>query len=195
MFERLFGRKAKSEPKLFVAQLNARLQPLHRGEYFEDPLEAAIKPAGLGEVCGGGSSMTAEGEIEYCDVEIEVAGDVAAAQVAIIAALEAAGAPRGSKLHLGGGESLPFGRAEGLAVYLNGTDLPAEVYETTDSNHVLEELERLQDGKGRVLSWWQGPTETALYLYGDSFEAMHARIAPFLASYPLCRSCRVVQIA
>lgn len=80
-------------------------------------------------------------------------------------------------------------------MYLNGTDLPNEVYETCDSNHVLSECERLLQTGGRVLSWWQGPTETAIYMYGASFDDMRARIESLLAVYPLCQKCRVERIA
>lgn len=45
-----------------------------------------------------------------------------------------------------------------------------------------------------VASYWEG-SETALYLYGKSFDEMHACTKPFLDSYPLCRKSRVVKIA
>jgi hypothetical protein len=93
------------------------------------------------------------------------------------------------------GEELPFGINEGLAVYLNGTDLPDEVYAECDSNFVYSEFNRLLGPAGKVHSHWQGPTETALYMYGPSFEAMKSRLANFLDSYPLCQRARVVQIA
>lgn len=60
-------------------QLNARLQPMHRGEYFEDPLDEALQEADLGEVDGGGTMQMQSGEIEYCDIEVEVRGDAAKA--------------------------------------------------------------------------------------------------------------------
>jgi hypothetical protein len=50
-------------------------------------------------------------------------------------------------------------------------------------------------GKKRVLSFWQGPRETALYLYGASFNEMQSRIAAFIGSYPLWQRCRIEQIA
>ena len=37
--------------------------------------------------------------------------------------------------------------------------------------------------------------ETALYLYGPSFIEMQKAIADFIATYPLCERCRVVQVA
>ena len=60
---------------------------------------------------------------------------------------------------------------------------------------MFEEFGRLLEGEGRVLSYWQGPTETSLYMYGPSFKTMNERLRPFLETYPLCQRCRVVQIA
>ncbi|MFZ1392990.1 MAG: hypothetical protein WAS23_15505 [Dokdonella sp.] len=180
----------------FVAQLNARLQPVHRGEYFEDPLNVELKKAECGEVSGGGSLQSKIGEIEYCDIEIEVNGALTVAERVVIETLEGLGAPKGSKLHIEAeGRQVQFGQAEGIAVYLNGTGLPDEVYKECDSNFVYSEFDRLLNGEGRVLSYWQGPSETAFYMYGHSFQEMNSRLTEFLASYPLCDQCRVEQIA
>lgn len=82
-----------------------------------------------------------------------------------------------------------------MAVYLNGSELPDEVYTNCDSNFVYSEFERLLDGTGRVLSYWQGQTETAFYMYGQSFQEMRRLLAEFMATYPLCAKARVEQIA
>ncbi|HWV09054.1 MAG TPA: hypothetical protein VN156_05900, partial [Pseudomonas sp.] len=84
---------------------------------------------------------------------------------------------------------------EGLAIYLNGTDLEKTVYEECDSNVVYSELDRLTEGNGRVYSYWQGPTETAFYLYGNSFTEMKHLITELVDTYPLCHKCRIEQIA
>jgi hypothetical protein len=44
------------------------------------------------------------------------------------------------------------------------------------------------------MSWWRGATETALYLYGPSADAMRERIADVLATYPLAQRSRLVAI-
>ena len=92
-------------------------------------------------------------------------------------------------------EGVPFGSAEGLAVYLNGTDLPDATYRECDSNFVYSEFNRLLEGEGSVHSHWQGPAETALYAYGNSYETMKRLLSAFIDSYPLCNKARVVQIA
>ena len=197
MFNRIFKKK-QSQPVIqyLVAQLNARLQPMHRGEYFEDPLEEVLQKGNYGEVSGGGTMQAKTGEIEYCDIEIQVSTSSPEVLALVISALEELGAPKGSKLTVEStGEEHAFGVTEGLAVYLNGTDLPADTYQDCDSNHVYDEFERLLEGEGRILSFWQGPTETALYMYGQSFEEMRIRISEFVATYPLCAQCRIEQIA
>lgn len=178
-----------------VAQLNARLQPVHRSEFFEDPLEEVLVPFHA-HVSGGGSLVSKEGEIEYCDIEISTTRSDESFVDAVVKALEHLGAPRGSTLHVEAEKrQIPFGSAEGIAVYLNGTDLPDEVYAACDSDFVLSEFERLLGEEGRVLSYWQGPRETAFYMYGRSFLVMKERLAPFLSAYPLCARCRIEQIA
>ena len=155
----------------------------------EDPLEEALQKHRVGSVTGGGTMLAEEGEIDFCEIEIEVREPVAESISLIKRALEELGAPRGSQLILeADGKELPIGVNEGLAVYLNGTDLPDEVYAECDSNFVYSEFDRLLGADGKVHSHWQGPKETALYLYGPSFETMQKRIAGFLGSYPLCQA-------
>ena len=58
-------------PVLMIAQLNARVQPMDRGEYFEEPLDKVLKSEGIGEVTGGGTLLADESNgIEYSDIEI-----------------------------------------------------------------------------------------------------------------------------
>ena len=90
---------------------------------------------------------------------------------------------------------LALGSSEGLAIYLNGTDLPDATYRDCDIDVVYSEFDRLLSGIGSVHSHWQGPTETALYVYGRTAVEMRAALQPFLDSYPLCERARVVQIA
>jgi hypothetical protein len=92
--------KPVGSPSFLVAQLNARLQPIHRGEFFEDPLNEALGRAALGQVTGGGTLQDVTGEIEYCDIEIEITVRVPEAIKCVIGTLEDLGAPKGSKLRV-----------------------------------------------------------------------------------------------
>jgi hypothetical protein len=179
------------------AQLNARILPLDRGERYEDPLGEALAGNGFGEVTGGGTMQSKEGEIEFCGIDIELF-DVPKGVPFICDFLTQRGAPRGSQLQYESeGEKIEvsFGTAEGLAIYLNGTDLPDEVYRDCDVNEVYDEINRLLGDRGAIQGHWQGPTETALYLYGFSADEMRDLIAGYMAEYPLCQRARVVTIA
>ncbi len=171
--------------------------PLDRGERYEDPLHDALEAKGLGETTGGGTLLQASGEIEYIDVEIELT-DLEIGIPFVIEQLEALGAPKGSKLRIHNGESsneIPFGKFEGVAVYFDGVGLPDEVYAFSDVNVVIEQLNKRLVGQGEMLSYWQGPAETALYFYGRDAEEMKRQMSGFLLSYPLCEGARVVTIA
>jgi hypothetical protein len=198
MFGLKFGAKKKPvEGETVIVRLNARLQPVQRGEHFEDPLNEVLKDIGVGEVTGGGTQLTGdERGIDFCDIELSLTDASESALQAIIAALEELGAPKGSKLIVEAtGAETPFGAAEGLALFLNGTGLPDEVYAECDINFVLEGANRLMGEAGKVKGFYEGSMDTVLYCYGPSFEAMSAAITPLLDSYPLCQKARVERIA
>jgi hypothetical protein len=185
------------EPIFAYAQLNARIMPLDRGERYEEPLEEALADNGFGEVTGGGTMQSQNGEIEFCGIDIDL-HDVAKGVPFVCRFLTERGAPKGSKLQYeldGKKMEVPFGEAEGLAIYLNGTDLHDEVYKECDVNEVYNEINRLLGDRGSIQGHWQGPTETALYLYGRSADEMRKLISQYLAEYPLCQRSRVVTIA
>ncbi len=182
---------------MIIAQLNARVQPIDRGEYFEDPLNDVLQSLGLGEVTGGGTQMADEPDgIAYCDVEIMVNDASEATVMKVIETLEELGAPRGSLLKFSSEtDDIEFGKLEGMALFLNGTDLPAEVYAESDVNEIISRCNELLEGIGRFRGYWEGSRETALYFYGGSFEAMKSAVADFIDSDPGCALTRVVQIA
>lgn len=185
------------EGEVLTARLNARIQPIDRGDYFEDPLDETLNELSLGAVTGGGTQLADEpAGIEFVDLEIVVADASETTLQTIVARLEQLGAPKGSKLIVEStGAEHPFGTHEGMAVFLNGADLPPEVYAECDVNHVIAELDRLMGEGGKFKGYWEGSKETGLYCYGLSFTAMRAAVEPLLSSYPLCRGARVEQIA
>ena len=185
-----------SQTEYIVATINARIQPIHRGEIYEDPLDDILKRESVGEIVGGGTLQSETGEIEYCEIEIEVSNSDQLTIDLVRKSLEQLGVPKGSKLLIESTDTvIEFGELEGLGIYLNGTDLDDEVYANCDSNHVYTELDRLTEGTGRVFSFWQGETETAFYLYGSSFDAMKSMISELVENYPLCQKCRIEQVA
>ncbi|WP_152618422.1 hypothetical protein [Leisingera sp. ANG-Vp] len=180
-----------------IAQLNARVQPIDRGNYFEDPLDEALRAAGLGEVAGGGTQLTSEPDgIAHCDIEIAACDSTPSTIEFITETLEDLGAPKGSLLKTAPGTNgIPFGKLEGMAVFLNGTDLPEEVYAQSDVNLLIASCDELLKGVGCFRGYWEGSRETSLYFYGSTFEAMKRATADFIAKEPLCQLARVEQIA
>ena len=178
--------------------LNARLQPMHRGD-LEDALDELLDKSDIGFVDGGGTLTSPSGEVKSCDIELELDDGSEETIAKLEKIIEDIGVPKGSKLlwtvPCGEKTERPVGRLEGMALYLNGTDLPEEVYENSDINYVIEQLESRMDGIGRLYSWWEGSENTALYFYGQSYEKMSAAIQDFIAAYPLCQKCVVERIA
>lgn len=69
--------KRKASSLFVVVRIPGHIEPIERGERFEDPLQAALEAAGLGEVTGGGSQLSEPDEegrrrIEFCEIEVDV---------------------------------------------------------------------------------------------------------------------------
>lgn len=175
-------------------QLNARLQPMHRGDIYEDPIHDMLEEAGIGETTGGGTSMGANKEVQYCDVEIALKNNEKETMDKLLQIIDEIGVPKGSFLKAQE-VNMPVGRLEGFVLYMNGTELPDEVYQTCDINYAIEQISNLLEGKGQFMSYNEHLNDTALYFYGTSFDEMTSIIKPFLDEYPLCAKCRVEQIA
>ena len=175
-----------------ILHLNARFQPKHRFE-LEDALEEIFQENKAGEITGGGTSLKENGEIDSCDIEIDFYDDQKGLEW-LVNLLGAIGIPKGSLLR-GVELPVPVGTVEGLAIYINGSDLPEEIYKSCDINDAIEQLEQAIEGIGRMYSYRELEEFTALYFYGTSFSAMKDKMNPFVSSYPLCQKCRIEQIA
>lgn len=186
-----------NESLVIVAQLNARVQPIDRGEYFEDPLDEVLRSHGFGQVTGGGTQLADEPDgISYCDIEIEINEFSETVISKIIETLELQRAPKGSVLKtFGAGDDVAFGKSEGLAIFLNGTDLPDDVYANSDVNEIISKCDKLLDGIGMFMGYWEGSRETALYFYGMSYTAMLSAVKKYIDSEPSCALSRIEQIA
>lgn len=189
----MFRRKRRTV--MIDVHLNARLRPMDRGDRFEDPLDELLRAQSPGgRVTGGGTMVSAEAEPLWCDVEVEWSGDPTEGVEFIVSALTRAGAPRGSRATVGEEDPVPFGEFEGVGLYLNGTDLPDEVYATSDVNDLIGLLLEAMGPDGDMYSYWEGPTETALYLYGPSAAVIEEKVAPVLAAEPSAALTRVVRL-
>lgn len=187
---------APGEHRLLQVRINARLPSVQRGDRYEDPLAYWLESRFPGSrVTGGGTLRSAEGEPLSCGIDAEIVGDADEVLDAVVGFLDEIGSPRGSTATVIGGGHRPFGLAEGLAVYLDGTSLPAEVYASHDVNEFFDRLHEAVSGHGSLQAFWEGSSTTAVYVYGPSYADMLASIAPLLAAHPLAAGSRVVQIA
>jgi hypothetical protein len=179
-----------THPIMVIARVYEHIEPLDRGARYEDPLDAALRRSGLGEVTGGGSQLNELGEVAFADVEIHVA-NLDDAMPVIIDSLERSGAPLGSQLRRDSAVLREFGVLQSLAVYLDGITLPDEVYANLDFDQLVETLTAAA-GQESYHGCWQGPEETGLYFFGADAEGMFSRVEPVLRSLPIGQNARVV---
>lgn len=178
------------------AFLNARLLGPQRGDRYEDPLAYWLERAFPGSrVTAGGTLRGPDGEPLSCAVRAEVVGPPADVLDAASDFLESIGAPRGSSVTVDDLPPREIGTVEGVAVHLDGTTLPAEVYADNDVNELLDRLHERVQGHGALQSFWEGPHDTSVYVYGPSAQAIVDAVAPLLADHPLGANARVERIA
>ena len=108
----LFSRAQKTSPEtkptwdpqqFLYVKIPGDIQPLVRGERFEDPLAEVLQSAGLGDVSGGGSQLDdpypdGRPRVEYCGIDIDVV-DRDRALTAIRQKLGELNAPIGTEIH------------------------------------------------------------------------------------------------
>ena len=179
-------------PHLVLARVYEHIEPIDRGDRCEDPLQATLEKMGIGRVTGGGSQLSELGEIAYADVEIELA-NVGEAVGVVAEALEIAGAPQGSELIQTSDNRVlrEFGKLQCLAIYLDGTSLPDEVYANLDFEAVVAAIGAAAGDKS-YRGLWQGPQETGMFFFGPDAEAMFGRVEPVLRPLPIGQNARVV---
>jgi hypothetical protein len=56
----------------FYVRIPEDVQPIERGERYEDPLQAALDAEDLGEVTGGGSQLGEGKSVAFCGLDVEV---------------------------------------------------------------------------------------------------------------------------
>ena len=56
----------------FYIRIPENVQPIERGERYEDPLQAALDAEDLGKITGGGSQMGDGTSIDFCGIDVEV---------------------------------------------------------------------------------------------------------------------------
>lgn len=175
---------------MVLARLYAPIEPMERGDRYEDPLETALGNAGLGTVTGGGSQLNEVGGIEFADLEIELADLDGALQI-VVDSLEQSGAPQGSEILNGAAVLREFGSHQCLAIFLDGVSLPDDVYANLDFDETVEQIGAAA-GEDSYRGFWQGPEETGIFFYGANADAMFERVEPVLRAMPIGQNARVV---
>jgi len=85
------------ETTFIFAHINEAIMPIDRGAKYEDPLDSFLRSKGIGEVTGGGTSLSKSGEIEWIGVDIELANPQKNLPT-LVKKLRELGAPKGSFL-------------------------------------------------------------------------------------------------
>ncbi|WP_105199535.1 hypothetical protein [Pseudoalteromonas sp. T1lg10] len=183
-----------SKDVYITVRINDKCQPIDRGDTYEDPLDEVLQRLQLGEVTGAGTQLNAENQIEYCELDVLVSGDIDQAQRAIIDTLEGIGLPKGSKLFIDRDE-FAIGNHEVLALHFDNLTLPETIYEQHDINDVLAEVETLLAHSGKRNCHSSTHHETIVYYGGPCFTTMEQRILDYVRQHPLCQNGRITQAA
>jgi hypothetical protein len=87
----------QQKPIFVYVKINESITPMARGTKYGDPLDAALKSARLGQVTGGGSSLSQAGKVEWVGIDIDLT-DVEKGIPLIRKTLIELGAPKGSSI-------------------------------------------------------------------------------------------------
>jgi hypothetical protein len=187
--------ESTTEPLRVSVNLNARVQPVHRGEVYEDPLQAALDQYAAGSrIDGGGSSFDPTDGVSSCDIELALVGDRDEVLGLVVRALEHFGAPVGSSYRVGDEDPVPFGRTLGVSLSLDGTTLPDEVYANNDVNELVGALLAELGEAAELQSWWEGPERTSFFFYGDDPALIRGVLESAAGRFPLAEKSLVADI-
>jgi hypothetical protein len=183
-----------SSPKPHRADVTIweHIAPVDRGIRYAEPLYEALGEDAI-SIVGEGSAFTKELGIEYVNLELELS-DLSLIPT-IIEILEKQGAPKGSQLkfsNLDKKTTVEFGTSECLALFLDGVNLPDEVYQSTDIDELVLKLCESSEGGAEYRASWAGEYETSIHFFCDDADAMFRRMESVIRTYPLCRNCRIV---
>lgn len=183
-------------PHIITARLKAHIEPIDRGEWYEDPLSEVLEKNRMGEVTGGGSALGDDFKIMHADLEIALANLGTALQLTRDC-LEKLGVPVGSELIYEADsevKSIPFGNREIISIYLDGVGLPDEIYANADFDQIVSDISETVNsrGAGEYRGFSQGETETALYVFASSADSTYAALQSVIAKHPLFQNARVV---
>ncbi|RKR74663.1 hypothetical protein [Frondihabitans australicus] len=200
-FFRWLRRAATERAAVIDVHLNARLQPMHRGDRFEDPVVAALESAGLRSgVLDAGTAFTRGMRIVSCDVSFGVPIDQADEGLfQIKKALRAIGTPRGSTITMYSNELDPIGSLYGVALRVPLVD----AVDFTDDRNIEHNREldalmiRIDSALGDDGSVWSWHVHRGsdVFVYGDSRGRLHEVLESLIASDPLLAGATLTDVA
>lgn len=185
-----------AEPAYVTVTLPLKIGPIERGEFWEDPLTEKLEAEKIGAVTGGGTMMSQDGGIEFVDLEIELEKVDDAKLDALVGAMEAIGAPKGTKIVNDDGETLrTFGSVSVVGIGLDGTGLPDSAYEGFDADEFSDEIvAQLGDGYSYGGSH-AGARYTFFYYHGADADRMKEGLSKIAAEKPIGQGAQIEQIA
>jgi len=160
--------------------LPARVQPVHRGDWYEDPIEDGLAAEGVrARVVGAGSVLDGHDRVAAVDVEVRCTDPRFVPLVTAV--LEQGWAPRGSYVQdLRTGERTPFGACAVVVARLHG-HVPAEVaYDDVPGNETLMAAfggmrgPMEASGVGVIQSWQLQEESTDVVMNGPDADALVA---------------------
>ena len=160
---------------------------MDRGERYEDPLDAFLKANGLGEVSGGGTQLLETGEIEYCEVELQLTSVAPEVLDAVAQQLQSAGAPKGSVLvALQTAPSFPSAGRKDWPSISTARICPTRPTATATSTSSLASSTGCWRARAPCTAIGRAQPKPRSTCMATSYEAMQTALADFIASYPLC---------
>lgn len=176
-----------------VAQINEYIEPIDRGDRYEDPLDRALKERGFGAVSGGGTQLDDEHQPLWADLDIELA-NLDEALDFTRETLNNLGVPIGSNLHYekdGERHSLDLGKLEVLGIYLDGIGLGDEVYAELDFDAFYTELTNILKPVAELRGIRQANEETGLFAVGLSADKAYELLPSLPAKMPILQNARI----
>lgn len=192
IFKKLKTKKTNEEYPATL-HLNARIMPMFRSD-LEDSIDNLLQKNSLGFVLPGGSKLSEDREINGCDINLIIYSIDVENIKNIIDLIYPFGVPKGSKFSVGG-QDISIGYLEGMAIYINGSDLSDEVYKNNDINEVIEKFNALLEDKGGLFGHQRLEKYTGLYYYGNSYEEMKSCIKNVIEKYSICEKCKIERIS
>ena len=183
-------------PFFVLANINEFIQPMDRGERYEDPLAEILEEKNLGEVDGGGSSFSKEtGYIFEVDVCFYLANLDEALDLAKASLLKS-GIPAGSYLSIEIDDTTRrdyIGELESLEIFLDAVGLPDEVYANLDFNAVYERLTTsFAEIDAEPRSVYDMSEETLITVFGKDANLILERTKSLAKEIPILQNARLL---